>query len=125
MTTDSGESIDLRGLAEEIARRYVHEFPDEQARYGDAGRAWCIHDNQYLLAWSADAADGYLDMRRQVAWLASILEAREYPLERLVRDLEIGVDVVRERLASGVADAMAGGLADAAAYVRARGTFLD
>ena len=125
VTTDAGESLDLRGLAEEIARRYAREFPDEQARYGEAGRAWCIHDNQYLLAWSADAVDGHLDMRGQVAWLASILEARDYPLERLARDLEIGVDVVRERVTPSVADALADVLADAAAYVRSRDTFLD
>ena len=125
VTTDSGELIDLRALAEEICRRYQSEFPDEEARYGDAGKAWCVHDNQYLLAWGVDAADGHLDMRGQVAWLASVLEARDYPIERLARDLEIGVDVVRDQLPSGVADSMADVLADAAGYVRSRDTFLD
>ena len=32
-----GEELDLRALAHEICRRYRYEFPDEQARYGDAG----------------------------------------------------------------------------------------
>lgn len=124
-TTESGEPIELRGLAEEICRRYRREFPDEEARYGEAGEAWCVHDNQYLLAWGVDAADGQLDMRAQVAWLASVLEARDYPLERLARDLEIGVDVVGDALPSSVAVALADVLADAAAYVRSRDTFLD
>lgn len=125
VTTDSGEPIDLRALAEDVCRRYRREFSDEEARYGEAGQAWCIHDNQYLLAWAVDAADGHLDMRGQVAWLASILEARDFPLERLARDLEIGVDVVREHLPSGHADAMGDVLTDAARYVRSRGTFLE
>jgi hypothetical protein len=42
-----GETLDLRGLAQEICSRYRAEFPDEQDRYGDAGMAWCVHDNQH------------------------------------------------------------------------------
>ena len=123
-TTDAGESIDLTPLAEEISRRYLGEFPDEEARHGARGRAWCVHDNQYILYWGAEAADGYLDMRAQVAWLASVLEARDYPLDRLARDLEIGADVVRDQLSPAVAEPLADVLADAAGYVRSHGTFL-
>lgn len=121
---DAGERIDLTSLAEEICRRYQREFPDEQERYGDAGGAWCMHDNQYLLCWGAEAADGYLDMWQQVGWLASVLEARDYPLDRLARDLEIGADVVREELAPTVAEPLADVLVGAAGYVRSRETFL-
>jgi hypothetical protein len=42
-----GQTLDLRVLAEEICARYRAEFPDEQERYGDAGMAWCVHDNQH------------------------------------------------------------------------------
>lgn len=121
---DAGDPIELPPLAEEICRRYQREFPDEQRRYGDTGMAWCLHDNQYLLCWGAEAADGYLDMLQQVAWLASVLEARDFPMERLARDLEIGADVVRERVTAPMAEPLAGVLADAADYVRSRGTFL-
>ena len=125
VSMDAGEPIELTALAEEICRRYRAEFPDEQQRYGDAGLAWCLHDNQYLLCWGAEAADGYLDMKQQVAWLASVLEARAYPLVRLARDLEIGADVVRDRLDAPRAGPLAAVLAGAADYVRSRETFLD
>ena len=124
VTLDAGDPIDLPPLAEEICRRYQLEFPDEQTRYGDTGMAWCVHDNQYLLCWGAEAADGYLDMSQQVAWLASVLEARDFPLDRLARDLEIGADVVRDRLTPDVAGPLADVLTEAAGYVRSRQTFL-
>jgi hypothetical protein len=124
VTLGSGDQIDLVSLAEAICRRYQGEFPDEQERYGEAGAAWCLHDNQYLLFWAAEAADGYLDMRAQVAWLASVLEAREFPLDRLARDLEIGAEAVRDQLRTEQAEPLAVVLADAAAYVGSRDSFL-
>lgn len=36
-------------MAQEICRRYHNEFTDENERYGPAGRAWCLHDNQTCL----------------------------------------------------------------------------
>jgi hypothetical protein len=119
-----GAPVDLTSLAGEICRRYHDEFPDEHDRYGDAGTAWCLHDNQYLLFWGAEAAGGHLDMRREVSWLASILESRSFPLDRLARDLEIGAQVVRGHLQPDQAEPLADVLADAAAYVRSRDTFL-
>ena len=95
-TLREGRSLDLRSLAEEICRRYRAEFPDEQERYGDAGLAWCVHDNQYLLSWAAldaELEDGHL--ARQVVWLAGLLDARGYPLASLRRDLEIAAEEVR------------------------------
>ncbi len=124
VTTDAGAAIDLSSLAQEISRRYLAEFPDDEARYRDRSKEWCVHDNQYLLYWGAEAVDGYVDMLGQVAWLASVLEARDYPLDRLARDLEIGADVVRDQLSSAVAEPLADVLIDAAGYVRSHGTFL-
>jgi hypothetical protein len=91
-----GEALDLRALAEQICRQYRREFPDEHDRYGDAGMAWCVHDNQYLLSWAVTEANGYGGFEAQVAWLAGILEARDFPLDRLARDLEIGAGVVTD-----------------------------
>jgi hypothetical protein len=91
------ETLDLRALAEEICRRYRAEFPDEQERYGDAGIAWCVHDNQHLLNWAVTEANGYGGFERQVAWLAGVLDARDFPLDRLARDLEIAAAVVGDR----------------------------
>ena len=93
-----GEWIDLVALAREICRRYREEYPDEKARYGEAGVAWCEHDNRHILRWAAVALEleepGYLE--RQVRWLAEVLEARDFPLDRLVRNLEIAAELAAE-----------------------------
>jgi hypothetical protein len=91
-----GEVLDLRALAQEICRRYEDEFPDEQARYGDAGMAWCEHDNQHLLNWAVTESNGYGGFERQLTWLAGVLGARSFPLERLARDLDIAAAVLDE-----------------------------
>ena len=91
-----GEALDLRALAEEICRRYRDEFPDEEERYGDAGVAWCVHDNQHLLNWAVAESNGYGGFERQLTWLAGVLEARDFPLERLARDLDIAAAVLDE-----------------------------
>ena len=92
------EPIDLLALAQEICRRYRAEFPDEHERYGEAGMAWCVHDNQHILGWAVGAHNGYVDLERELTWLARVLEARDFPLERLARNLEIGARVVEELL---------------------------
>jgi hypothetical protein len=120
-----GETLDAYPLAEEISRRYHVEFPDEQKRYGDAGRAWCVHDNLYLLSWGAESVNGYDDMQREVAWLAGVLESRGFPLQRLARDLDIGADVVRELVQGVNGEQLSTIFEHAAAFVRSRGTFLD
>ena len=78
-----GEALFLAPLAHEAATRYRREFPDEEQRYGPAGFLWCVHDNHWLIAWAA------MDQRfsgvfaRELEWLADLLAARGYPLERL------------------------------------------
>ncbi len=91
-----GAVVDVRELAKEVCRRYRAEYPDEQERYGDAGQAWCVHDNQYLLHWALLDAQGTTSLAEQVAWLARVLAARDFPLDRLARDLELCADVVGE-----------------------------
>lgn len=70
------------------------EFPDEQDRYGDAGLAWCVHDNQHILNWAVNERNGYGGFERQLTWLGGGLEARDFPLDRLARNLEIGAEVL-------------------------------
>ena len=118
----SGETIDLLSLAREICRRYRAEYPDEEQRYGDAGVAWCVHDNQHIVQWGVFAADGTLDLNVQLGWLAEVLEARDFPLDRLARDLELAAEVVRERVAGGTE--IARRLDCGAAWVRSTGSFL-
>jgi hypothetical protein len=113
------ETVALVPLAERICRLYRAEFPDEQERYGDAGVAWCVHDNQHLLFWGAGAVDGWVDMNREVTWLADVLEARDFPLDRLARNLDIAAEVVADDV-PGTGRLWAGVLAAAATSVRLR-----
>jgi hypothetical protein len=117
-----GTELDLEALAREVCERYRSEYPDEDARYGDEGQQWCRHDNQHLINWAVLDTREYVVLDEQVAWLAKVLEAREFPLDRLARDLDIAAEVVGERVASG--EAVAGALSGAAEMVRSRATFL-
>jgi hypothetical protein len=113
-----GEVLDLRALAQEICRRYRDEFPDEEERYGDAGMAWCVHDNQHLLNWAVAESNGYGGFERQLTWLAGVLEARCFPLERLARDLDIAAAVLDELGKPGPRPSEI--LANGARFVRSR-----
>jgi len=117
-----GTVVDLEALAREVCDRYRAEYPDEEARYGDAGQQWCRHDNQHLVNWAVLHTREYVVLDEQVAWLAKVLEARGFPLDRLARDLDLAAAVVRERVPSGAAVAAA--LSGAADIVRSRPTFL-
>ena len=98
--------------AREIDSRHRAEFLDEEARYGDRGLEWCVYDNQWILAWAAADAAGFENFGAQIQWLAGILDARGYPVERLARDVEIAADVVaplRAVLEAGAAAVRADG----------------
>src|SRR5918999_4989874 len=85
-TLPDGELLHLAPMAEEISRRFWTEHPDESERYGEAGFAWCVHDNQWLLGWAAEDFEikgGHFE--DNVRWLAGLLAARDYPSERLAR----------------------------------------
>jgi hypothetical protein len=111
-------TLDLVALAQSICERYRLEFPDERERYGDAGHAWCVHDNQHILNWAAESVNGELDIRQEIAWLATLLEARDFPTDRLARDLDIGAEVVKGQVGGLVALELAAVLADTAGFVR-------
>ena len=117
-TLRPGERIELVQLAEELSSRYFAEFPDDLDSYGDAAREWCVHDNRYILAWAIGDLAGHRMLADQVEWLAGLLAARDYPLERLARNLELAGDVLAERVPERRDEAV-GLLAGAAAAVRA------
>jgi MerR family transcriptional regulator, light-induced transcriptional regulator len=117
----SGREVQLEPLAREVCRRYRAEHPDERERYGDAGEAWCVHDTLYVLAWAADdlrPAGG--ELIGNVTWLARVLAARNFPVERLARNLQIAAEVVADAGFSD-ADAIAERLRGASAGVVAGG----
>ena len=100
-TLSGGAVVELGPIARRVAERYFAEFPDDLERYGEAARAWCVHDTQYLLAWLIqDARLGAPIFERQLNWLAKLLDARGYPLARLERHLAL----LAEEVAAGVDD---------------------
>jgi hypothetical protein len=117
-----GKPVALAPLAAEIADRYFADYPDDLERYGDAARAWEIHDTHYLLAWALGDVAGYVELERQVAWLARILEAREFPLDHLAGNLLLAASVVAARVAGG--EPVAERLRAAARLVRETDSFL-
>ena len=114
--TLGGHRIALLPLAEEIADRYFAEFPEDFDRYGAAARAWEVHDTCHCLHWAILDAEGYASLEKEVTWLAEILRARAFPMDKLARNLELAAAVVEERVAS--AELVAGRLQAAAASVR-------
>lgn len=85
-------------LAERICERYYRELPAGVGRYGARGRAYCAHDNAYLVAWLVDALDvaGPDSFRTNVSWLRGLLEARGFPMDAFRRNLELVGEAVRE-----------------------------
>jgi hypothetical protein len=115
----AGETVELAPLAAEICRRYREEFPDELERYGEAGLEWCIHDNLHVLNWAIEAIEYGADLDGNLTWLANVLEARDFPLERLVRDLELAADVV-DAMLPGTTPALERRLRDGASLISGR-----
>jgi len=123
VTAPSGEAIDLAAIARDACASYDSEFPDERERYGPAGAQWCRHDCQHLLNWAVLSLTVALDFEAQLAWLARVLEARDFPLARLARGLELLARAVRERLPdeTDVATRLDAG----AAFIASRPSFLN
>ena len=97
-TTDPRFPAEWLEVAEDICERYYAEFPDQDARYGDRGRAYCAHDNAYLVAWMIDALGiaGEASFGRNVDWLRGLLEARGFPMEPFRRNLSLVGDAVAD-----------------------------
>jgi hypothetical protein len=93
-----GARVELTPLAEAVADRYFEEFPEDFERYGDAARAWEVHDTLHCLQWAVLDAERLADLGREIEWLARVLDARGFPLGHLARNLELSADVVEEGL---------------------------
>ena len=116
-------TLALGPLAEAVADRYFEHHPEDLERYGsDVARAWEVHDTRYLLSWAIGDVEERVDLERQVAWLARILEARQFPLAHLADNLEYAADVVAEAVDGG--EPVAERLRAGAALVRGTPSFL-
>ncbi len=111
--------LDLEALAAEVCDRYHAEFTDEEAKYGGAGREWCRHDNQWLLFWGVNDILGLDELDRQALWLAGVLRSRDFPIDRLVRNLQIAADVVTARVPAPVGTQLVARLTSATVAVAA------
>ena len=116
-----GEELDLVAIAQDTCASYDSEFPDERERYGPAGADWCRHDCQHLLNWAVLSLTAALDFEAQLAWLARVLEARDFPLPRLARCLELLGQAVRGGLPGE--PEVAARLDAGAAFVGSRASF--
>lgn len=116
-TLRDGVVLDLHELATEISSIHLARHPEDLIRYGAVGRDWCIHDNQHLLNWAVLDVCGAVDFGAHVAWLADVLGARGYPLANLSDDLRTASQVVRRRLDSAYADALADVLANGTRFI--------
>jgi hypothetical protein len=116
-------TLALGPLAEAVADRYFEAHPEDLERYGaDIARAWEVHDTRYVLSWAIGDVEGRVDLQRQIAWLARILEARDFPLGHLADNLELAGAVVAESVDGG--EPVAERLQAAAALVRGTPSFL-
>jgi hypothetical protein len=95
----AGRSIALVPLAEATADRYFKEFPEDLDRYGDAARAWDVHDTLHCLHWAVLDVEEIASLEREVAWLTNVLRSRGFPLDHLARNLDLAAVVVDEQLA--------------------------
>jgi len=119
----AGTALALEPLATAVADRYFERYPEDLERYGDAARAWEVHDTQHLLNWAVGDVEGHVDLERQVSWLAGVLEARDFPLEHLAGNLDLAADVVEVGVEGGAA--VAARLRAAAERLRGAGSFLQ
>jgi hypothetical protein len=122
VASPGGREINLVELGRTAARAYADEFPDERERYGPAAAEWCRHDIQHLLNWAVLSLTHELDYERELAWLARVLEARDYPLPRLARCLELLAGTVRDAFPEE--PEIAARVEHAASYIASRETFL-
>jgi len=86
-------------LAEALVARQFAEYPELARRYGPAGRAKCLQDAHYHLAYLAAAMNaGNPDLFSDyVGWAKVMLGRRGIPMEDLGRYLDLTRTIVGER----------------------------
>ena len=116
--TATGETVELVPLAEEVTRRHLARHQEDVTRYGhELAWEWCVHDMQHVLAWAI--ADQ--EFRGQLAWLARLLDARDYPVNNVFDCVVTAAEVVGQELPPEVGPAVAARMRQAADALRSEG----
>jgi hypothetical protein len=96
-TVLDGQTIPLTPLAEAASRRHLARHPDDVETYGEQlAWDWCVHDLSHVLSWAFAERAGLDDLSKQMRWLATLLAAREYPVDNLADSLQECAAVVRD-----------------------------
>jgi methanogenic corrinoid protein MtbC1 len=87
-------------LAREIVERHWKLRPDLEQRYGEKGRARCLEDARYHLRYLSEAVGAREPALfvHYVTWARTMLIARHIPVEDLVANLELMLDVLGKEL---------------------------
>lgn len=101
--------IQREALAVEITGALYAEMPELLAKYGERGRERCLQDMRYNLEHLAPAVEleEPLVFASYALWLNDLLRARNVPTVEVVRSLELTERIVRERMPTEEADAVA------------------
>jgi len=83
---------------------------------------WCRHDNQHVLNWAVLSLTDGVDFEQELAWLARILEHRDFPLDRLARSLQLLSATVKTSYPDE--GEVAGQITAGAAFISSRPTFI-
>src|ERR1700727_296315 len=87
-------------LAREIVERHWKLRPALEERYGKKGRARCLEDAGYHLRYLSEAVGAREPALfvHYVTWAKTMLLARNIPVEDLVANLEVMLDVLGKEL---------------------------
>jgi methanogenic corrinoid protein MtbC1 len=87
-------------LARDIVERHWHLRPALAQRYGEKGRARCLEDARYHLRYLSEAVGAREPALfvHYVTWAKTMLLARGIPVEDLVANLEVMLDVLGKEL---------------------------
>jgi len=103
-TSDIGLSLDAarEELAEAVVDRHYRRRPELEARYGEFGRKKCRVDAASHLTYLAQAlaASEPALFREYVAWAKVMLGGRGIPASDLADNLQITIEVLKDRLSA-------------------------
>src|SRR5580698_7064522 len=87
-------------LAREIVERHWKLSPALQERYGEKGRTKCLEDARYHLQYLSEAVGAREPALfvHYVTWAKTMLVARKIPVEDLMANLEVMLDVLGKEL---------------------------